>query len=547
MLAKKEKSKNIKRSRLSPLVRELIFVSVILVFLLLFATLEHCLQSFMVQSVLEILGMSFYNLIFLFTAALVGSHFANRKSRILFYLSCGLMMAGTSLKSLRLSFLSLIPVASRYAFYCEYILYLFLPVLGLMQFLLFYFPKKSRNIVIASILITISLLFFLVIFTNDLHFWVYSYPNGLNDPDSRKRETLFYFILAYIGLLFVSCCLVGILGALHTKAVKNPLKIWLPVVVGVLWATYFLLYFLGVWKKADFLTDKTVLFCLFYFLFFRSFVLCHAMPLNQRNLLIFSSSHHCFLMLDKDLKEAYVSSRASQLSREEKEQLVKEGRLVVGKESYKAFPVSGGYFIYAENNQELLETEQELESAHTKLKNAVTNLKKQKDKQNQSLNRAYIDSLNARLNVVSEQILTDAKSFYQGYNIYTEKEREDWVDLLLSYLKLLISYLYSNYTKDIGIDNYLLSLESNQKKLNNLGYSSQIKTQEISTLSPALAFSYTYFMYLAIQKVIKQGYSDFEIVLRKDNDKYLFDFSSSDPKKKNLSFTWEVKPWKTNP
>ena len=241
------------------------------------------------------------------------------------------------------------------------------------------------------------------IMTNDIHQLAFKFKPGMVDwNEDYSRGILYYFALA-----IVICSILGILIiVIRTGMVMDFSRLWLPCVIVAIGIIYILNYSSSNYNEYKAFIQKMYEFpefsCFFLVAFFESLVFTHLLPSNSGHETFFMISSLRAGLTDEDYNvklkgRDWEAPKASKIKRAcEWPVYIEENRTLL-----KCQPVSGGYFYWMEDveelirlNEKLSETGDYLEEERVMLDEAVRLDESRKSTEEQ--NRLY-DWMNKRL------------------------------------------------------------------------------------------------------------------------------------------------------
>lgn len=253
------------------------------------------------------------------------------------------------------------PTAIRYLWYLYYLPMLFIPILALLIAMSLGKPDDYRLPKATCALWIISGVLLLLVLTNDLHQFVFTFPEDAEEWSDKSNG---YGIGSFIVIGWQIFCMISALVVMIIKCrLKNGRRqLWtvIPMAVSLV---YLGLNYMDVhWFKL-FFGDITAFQSLMYMLCFEGCITCGFIHSNSRYFDLFSSSIGTSAVItDKDFNVRYAAMNACRIPRidmmkAEYSPLTIENGLTV-----HSIPVNGGYAVWTEDMSALLKIKEESES-----------------------------------------------------------------------------------------------------------------------------------------------------------------------------------------
>lgn len=253
------------------------------------------------------------------------------------------------------------PTAIRYLWYLYYLPMLFIPILALLIAMSLGKPDDYRLPKATCALWIISGVLLLLVLTNDLHQFVFTFPEDAGEWSDKSNG---YGIGSFIVIGWQIFCMISAFVVMIIKCrLKNGRRqLWtvIPMVVSLV---YLGLNYMDVhWFKL-FFGDVTAFQSLMYMLCFEGCITCGFIHSNSRYFDLFSSSIGTSAVItDKDFNVRYAAMNARRIPRidmmkAEYSPLTIENGLTV-----HSIPVNGGYAVWTEDMSALLAVKEESES-----------------------------------------------------------------------------------------------------------------------------------------------------------------------------------------
>lgn len=275
-------------------------------------------------------------------------------------LTAALMLVWLVLRTLKYEIVT-DPTVARYIWYLYYLPMLFIPILALLVALSLGKPDDYRLPKATCALWIISGVLLLLVLTNDLHQFVFTFPEDAGEWSDKSNG---YGIGSFIVIGWQIFCMISALVVMIIKCrLKNGRRqLWtvIPMVVSLV---YLGLNYMDVqWFKL-FFGDVTAFQSLMYMLCFEGCITCGFIHSNSRYFDLFSSSIGTSAVItDKDFNVRYAALNARRIPRidmmkAEHSPLTIENGLTV-----HSIPVNGGYAVWTEDMSALLAVKEESES-----------------------------------------------------------------------------------------------------------------------------------------------------------------------------------------
>lgn len=217
----------------------------------------------------------------------------------------GLMLLWLTLRTVKYNTYHM--TAERFLWYGYYLPMLFIPVLAVLVALSLGKPENYRLPKWTHFLYLPSALLFLLVLTNDLHQFVFFFPNGVLSTREYDYGIGYYVVLAWM-VLCAAAALVIILAKCRIPQSRRYL--WLPVVPFALALGYCAAYIKGVYWVWLLAGDLTVSMCLIITAIFESCIQCSLIQSNTHYAELFHTSTIGALITDRDFSVACAAENA---------------------------------------------------------------------------------------------------------------------------------------------------------------------------------------------------------------------------------------------
>lgn len=134
------------------------------------------------------------------------------------------------------------PVTERYIWYAYYIIYTLVPCLFLQVGLEINRSEKGSVKIISHAVYVIAILEGILVLTNDIHRWVFIFPDGLANADTSYRYGVLYYVIIGTEMIFYLVSLGIIIYKCRVKTCRK--QIWMPLVFSIVGVVGIILSFL---------------------------------------------------------------------------------------------------------------------------------------------------------------------------------------------------------------------------------------------------------------------------------------------------------------
>jgi hypothetical protein len=251
------------------------------------------------------------------------------------------------------------PTIARHLWYSYYIPMLFLPPTLLLIALSMGKRSQEKLPKWTRLLFLPSLLLFFLVFTNDLHQLVFSFPLGYSNANNYYNYEWGYFaVIAWIG-----SCTLGSLAVLIVKyRVPHRNKIlWRPLMPVAFMIGYLIFYGyqMAMHRSGG---DMTVISCLCIIILLETCTRYGIIQVNTRYREMFHSTSIPILLTDQNYHVLLSSQSAEELPPETMRQTEYAPVLLNKATRLSGVPIHGGYVLWQEDVSKLLRTIAELEN-----------------------------------------------------------------------------------------------------------------------------------------------------------------------------------------
>ena len=193
----------------------------------------------------------------------------------------------------------------RYLWYGYYLPLLFIPMLSLLAAMSLGRAEDHRLPRWTRVLYFVSGFLFLLVLTNDLHQWIFAFPDGVMSDLSYDYAPAYYIVLAWEVLCAAATM---VLMLLKCRLPHSRVYLSLPLVPFALSVAYVYAYVTKVhwvWVLAG---DVTVAQCLIFVSIFESCIQCGLIPSNLGYEELFEATSLPVQITDRDFRVKYASA-----------------------------------------------------------------------------------------------------------------------------------------------------------------------------------------------------------------------------------------------
>lgn len=255
---------------------------------------------------------------------------------------------------------------SRYLWYLYY-----LPLIGIPLYMLFasLFVGKTEDYKLkwqVKLLYIPAALLFLMIMTNDLHEFAFSFPQRVFSPDNYRHGIGYFLVFSWFAL----CTLASFYVMYSGGKIKRKPQAFAPLIATLVLTICYIITYMVENPVTKFLAGDLSSACsLLFAAVLECCIYCGLLPTNTRYDEMFEASvGNSAQIVDENFHVRYASASAGNLSAEQiKKALDAPVALSEGKLLHTA-PIGGGYMVWTEDiseltnlRRELTETKEELE------------------------------------------------------------------------------------------------------------------------------------------------------------------------------------------
>ena len=331
------------------------------------------------------------------------------------------------------------PDAVRCLWYLFYLPMLFVPMLAVLIAMSLGKPDGYKLPKSTLLLWVISGVMLLLVLTNDLHQFVFTFPKDAavwTDRDNGYAAG--YFIVVGWQVL----CAVAALVVMFNKCrVPSGKRLLLPVVPMMMSLVYSTLYYAGVdWLRFLF-GDIAAFQSVMYILTFELCIACGYIHSNGRYADLFASSKGTSVEItDKDFTVRYAAVNTKPISKETMKEAEQNPAVIDGGLTVHTMPIDGGYVVWTEDVSALTEIKDESESLAEELadRNEILRYEYKRESKRRKVeeqNRLY-DLLQSATQAQIDSIAKLTKEYRQILSADPDKAKT-----LLAEIAVLCSYI----------------------------------------------------------------------------------------------------------
>lgn len=286
--------------------------------------------------------VSFLMCIFLW-GALIRRRLVQKNSRRLVLASVFMLVLWLLLKFIRYDYFLENEQVSRWLWYAYYIPQILNPVFMLLTALSIGQPDKTTSVKKAFWLFLPALILLVLIMTNDVHQWAFSFNENFLDWSSSYRHGWLYVLVMIwqVGLIVI-----GLVILYNKCTIMNSRKLlWVPfgcIVFGAVLIALSFFHILELYRIPE-------LFCLTYMLLLESSLEIGIIPSNRHYTRFFMESGISAAIIGNDGRPVYASRAMEELTPDQVSAL-RQGPLMVGKDTrLSAREISGGMVVWSDD------------------------------------------------------------------------------------------------------------------------------------------------------------------------------------------------------
>lgn len=255
------------------------------------------------------------------------------------------------------------PTVTRYLWYLYYLPMMFIPVLAVYVSISLGKPEGFRLPEWSLLFCVPALLCLLLVLTNDLHQWVFTFPAGEIWSDKNNGYTVGYYIVFAWN---VFCALTAFV-IMAVACRKSSRKKFLPIIILLASIIYALIYASGAEWLQMIGGDITAAQCLLFTGIFESCIRCGLIRVNTGYATLFEAGTFGAQITDNDYAVRCTSVNAQPFS-EELMRSAENGTVSPDKNTLlKSHRISGGHVLWQEDITEITVLLEQLEENRAKI------------------------------------------------------------------------------------------------------------------------------------------------------------------------------------
>lgn len=337
-----------------------ISVAILLIVAYAFRLIALNVSDVFVKTILTILRSVIHIALVSLWCSSVYYRVVNKQVRNLLLVVGALMLFWILSKTIKIEFFpNVTDVAIRYMWYGYYIPMILIPLIGIFITMYIGKPYNYKKPSWTYLFYIPALILLVGIFTNDLHNWAFTFPNGIeNFNDDYSYGVLFWITATWfsgLGILFVVLLIRKSKLPGSKKMQKVPLYIiCVAIVFWILYAT----------EVID--ADLTIIDCLIIIALLESAMQTGLIPINTNYREIFESTTIPVAIIDNDYVTKYRSGGATSFSKEDM-LATAIGAVSMGNKILSSSPIRGGRVVWQDDVEELNQQRLELDEIHESL------------------------------------------------------------------------------------------------------------------------------------------------------------------------------------
>ena len=337
-----------------------ISVAILLIVAYAFRLIALNVSDVFVKTILTILRSVIHIALVSLWCSSVYYRVVNKQVRNLLLVVGALMLFWILSKTIKIEFFpNITDVAIRYMWYGYYIPMILIPLIGIFITMYIGKPYNYKKPSWTYLFYIPALILLVGIFTNDLHNWAFTFPNGIeNFNDDYSYGVLFWITATWfsgLGILFVVLLIRKSKLPGSKKMQKVPLYIiCVAIVFWILYAT----------EVID--ADLTIIDCLIIIALLESAMQTGLIPINTNYREIFESTTIPVAIIDNGYATKYRSGGATSFSKEDM-LATATGVVSMGNKILSSSPIRGGRVVWQDDVEELNQQRLELDEIHESL------------------------------------------------------------------------------------------------------------------------------------------------------------------------------------
>lgn len=337
-----------------------ISVAILLIVAYAFRLIALNVSDVFVKTILTILRSVIHIALVSLWCSSVYYRVVNKQVRNLLLVVGALMLFWILSKTIKIEFFpNVTDIAIRYMWYGYYIPMILIPLIGIFITMYIGKPYNYKKPSWTYLFYIPALILLVGIFTNDLHNWAFTFPNGIeNFNDDYSYGVLFWITATWfsgLGILFVVLLIRKSKLPGSKKMQKVPLYIiCVAIVFWILYAT----------EVID--ADLTIIDCLIIIALLESAMQTGLIPINTNYREIFESTTIPVAIIDDGYVTKYRSGGATSFSKEDM-LATAIGAVSMGDKILSSSPIRGGRVVWQDDVEELNQQRLELDEIHESL------------------------------------------------------------------------------------------------------------------------------------------------------------------------------------
>lgn len=216
-------------------------------------------------------------------------------------------------------------------------------------------------------------LLLLTVMTNDLHEFVFSFPQHDFSPDNYRHGIGYFLVFGWFAL----CTLASFYVMYSGGKIKRKPRAYAPLIVSlILTSYYFITYMVGNSVTKLLAADLSAACSLLFATVFESCIYCGLLPTNTRyDEMFVASVGNSAQIVDEDFQVRYASASAEPLPMEQIKQALNAPVALSEGILLHTAPIGGGYTVWTEDISELISLRKELTETKEELEDRTAMLR----------------------------------------------------------------------------------------------------------------------------------------------------------------------------
>ena len=337
-----------------------ISVAILLIVAYVFRLIALNVSDVFVKTILTILRSVIHISLVSLWCSSVYYRVVNKQVRNLLLVVGALMLFWILSKTIKIEFFpNVTDVAIRYMWYGYYIPMILIPLIGIFITMYIGKPYNYKKPSWTYLFYIPALILLVGIFTNDLHNWAFTFPNGIENFNDDYSYGLLFWITATwfsgLGILFV----VLLIRKSKLPGSKNMQKV--PLYIICVAIVFWILYATEVIEA-----DLTIMDCLIIIALLESAMQTGLIPINTNYREVFESTTIPVAIIDDGYLAKYRSGGATSFSKEDM-LATTIGAVPMGDKILSSSPIRGGRVVWQDDVEELNQQRLELDEIHESL------------------------------------------------------------------------------------------------------------------------------------------------------------------------------------